>query len=325
MKTQRILYIVAGILGLITVLLIFSNPWETLDKKGENLALKNPENVTSALLTWNSDTIELTKIKNRWEVNHHFSARPRSINLLLHILEDVEIKSPVSRKNHDAVLKRLHAGGKQLIVFNDSKKLKTYLIATDSVSTYMMLEGSKTPYRVELRGYSGVNMYELLPVRLDFWRNNVLFNFNPAEIASVEVIYPGRPDDSYKISRNDKAYRLFRWNNDKELKDADDMTILDYLGFFSKVEFDLPSDSLRQKALAVTESNDPIFMMTVITIEGVENTVKAYRMPVGGKSDSGRYNTDNFYALINNDSELVIMNYTDFDPLLKSVNYFLKK
>ena len=324
MKTQRILYILTGVLGLITVLLILSNPWETLKTNGKNLALANPESVTSALLIWKDDTIRLTKNKKGWEVNNHFSARPRSINLLLNVLEDVEIKSPVSKKNHEAILKELNTEAKQLVVFKDGKKLKSYLIAADSVNTYMMLKGSGTPYRVELKGYSGVNMYVLIPMQLNFWRNNVLFNFNPVEIAAVEVIYPGRPDDSYKISREGKDYRLFRWNDDKELKKADEMTILDYLEFFSKVDFSIPPDSIRQKALQVTNSKDPIFMMTVITIEGVENTVKAYRVPAG-QPDSGKYDTDKFYALINNDSELVIMNYTDFDPLLKTVNYFLKK
>ncbi len=324
MKKQRILFILAGALVLVAVILFFSNPWQTLKTNGKNFAIDHPETITSALLTYHNDTIELVKRESKWEVNSRFSAQQRSLNLLLNLLTDIEIKSPVSRKNTDLILKKLETDAKQLIVYSGKKKLRTYLMTADSTHTYMMLKGSGTPYLVELKGYSGVNLFQLIPVQLDFWRNNSLFNFNPAEIASVEVIYPGKTDDSYKIVRNRSSFRLYRWDDDKELKGVNKNTVVEYFSFFTRLEFTIPTDSVRQKALKVTENNDPVFMLTVITVDGTENTVKAYRMPISS-SVPAIYNTDKFYALINDDSELVIMNYIDFDPLLKTVNYFLKK
>ena len=185
--------------------------------------------------------------------------------------------------------------------------------------TYMMDNRKKQPYRVGLTGYTGDNIESLFSTAEAGWKDNVLFGYSPADIAAVEIDYPQRQEQSFRIIRDEKEMPcLLAAGKTSPSAEADMEEITDYLSFFSPVHYSV-AEGLRY---ATGRLKDPF---AILTVTGQNQTVfhmRSFRLPDPGGQD---YDMNRYLAFINSDSLPVILKYTDTDPIMKAYHDFLKK
>ena len=172
-----------------TLILLFSCKNEKFDKK--DFAITDSSHISKIIMSDKSgNSILLKKNNNIWTINNKYEVWQRQIDYTLKVLEDIRIKSSVSEKKIDYVIKNIATTGVKIELFQDNKRIRSYYIGgntKDYKGTYMMMEGSETAYIMHIPdrnpgilnpkfGIEGTKVNENIwrtPVIIDYIHNDI--------------------------------------------------------------------------------------------------------------------------------------------------------
>jgi hypothetical protein len=320
--TKRIVtYFVFFLLAATALFLMFKNRKGTLRSDEINFSLEKPWMVDKIEISKKGNIILLEKQQNKWTFNHDYPARNETVNLFLKALGRISIISPASNTILDTITTRLLSEGILLKIFHNGNIIKAFYIYYENKNipgTYIMDSRMLKPYMVSLIGYSGTNIEKLFSLNPAVWRDKVLFDLKPAEIYSIELIYPLQPDESFKvINQKGKDPLLFSLKSDIPESNASIEDMRDYLSYFISVHYaDNDYEIDRNKFSA------PFAWLKIISTQQRKFEMKAYRKPMpGGKS----YDMNYYYILSEDDTIPLLVKYTETDPIMKTYSDFIKK
>lgn len=326
---KYLLYSVVLVLLLLSGwIFFFSNSSGILSLRNSNFSIDNIDKVSSIYLSDNAITLSLDKINNQWMVNNKFQAKEQSMSNLLLAVNRLQVHYPVSKAEREQIALLLKNDGIKVEIKINRFKSHRFLVSKPSMNkekTYMMMANSAEPYVVKIPGFKG-NVAELFPTSENAWRNNLIFNYLPQNIQTITVEYPLTPEKSFSLKNfNDGSFALISRNNQPE-PDFNVEIAARYFTYFQNIQFeDVLTDESQIKKDSVFAST-PYVQITVKDFNSIENNIKIFRKPSDGETDEfgekTKFDLNKAYALLNNNNELLLIQYYNFDPLLKEIDYF---
>lgn len=147
-----------------------------------------------------------------WLINDSIAASPSLMQQVTRTLAELKIDHVPPRATQVTVLKEMSTNALKVEVYNtDGEKIRNLLIGSGtpkSTGSYMMVEGYNEVFAVRRGMMTGIirPLFDLRDVAS--WRSRDFIAYRPEEIQSVEVSYPRRPSESFRIVRTGDSLRL---------------------------------------------------------------------------------------------------------------------
>ena len=347
LKKNRILIISAIILALIAIVILLKQSNSTLKGNAREFAIEDTASITKIFMA-KKDSTEVTLKRhdnNKWFVNNEEKkekASQKAVNILLKTLRKMDTKRPVSKSEHDNVVKRLSSIGVKVEVYQE-KPLFTFLdidfftkerqtnvfyvgdATKSNTGTYMVKEKAERPYVVYIPGFRGY-LTPRFKANPDEWRNHTIISKDINDIKNVKVQHHKEPKESFKIEKPDKnTFKLKRLSNNKIVAPFDTLKILDFLSSFSSVNFENLLNDYGKKDSIINST--PQHTIRITDMQDNKQTIKLYlrRAPDGLSNqykDEMKYDPDRLYALFNDGEDFALVQYYIFDHLIRKISYF---
>ncbi|MFO8235215.1 MAG: DUF4340 domain-containing protein [Bacteroidales bacterium] len=327
-KTYTYLVIIF-ILVVLSVFVYLQDKNSTLDSALTDFRLDKDEIPDSLVLSRNKqDTyICLSKRGEDWYIDNQLPARQNAIETLLKAMRNLVVEAPVTEASKETVVDLVEQSSIRVEVFDDHIRLKDYYIEDSPYKkdiTYMMMTGTKDPFLMNLPGYKG-NIADFFRPDYKYWRSKELFDYSGIDIRKVELIYPQKPEISFVLHyTHDDQFILESNHNSEKSINPDISRASRYFSYFSGIEYEAVLDSTELGDSL--ENATPYCKILVEDATGNKTTLKTYRKSGEGKKDAfgqiDKYDLTYLYGYYNDFGEILLIKYTEIDPLLKEIDYF---
>lgn len=258
----------------------------------------------------------------------NFKASRPSVELLMETFYRIRVKQDVPNSAFNTVINRLSVKYKKVEIFtNSDKPTKTWYIGSptqDHLGTYMLLQKdnnkSSLPYITYKPG-----MYGSLDVRfftgIENWKSTKVFDYsNSNDITSIKLKFNNNSKESYSIERKNGKV-LLKDENDQLISFYDTVQVKHYLTHFNNINYNknmMFKTAIKDSLLAISpdyyfELKDKTNNIKIINFWKIKDA----------NSETG---WDKEYAVINinNEKDLLRVQYFNWDVLLKPLSYFKK-
>ncbi len=314
----------------------------TFDKEENAFAIADKNDITKVILTdADKKRIELTKVKGIWMVNNKYPARQELVVSLFDVLTRVTTLCPVPRAANDYVIRTLFEKHIKTEVYcNDNNEAtRIYYVggpSADGNGTYMLREiDGKPDARPYITFIPGMHGYLTPRYQTDeeIWRTRVVFNYNPEDIKSLSLEYPGEENRSFTLNRVSKdSFSLSALNSKNTINQAyKQKYVHDYLSFYSGISIETFDNKNTDKDSIIHTT--PFSIFTITGNDGLVNKLNMFympankrtKMPFDSKGNVMTYDVDRYFASFNNDKDFGVVQYYVFGKLLRSYQDFFFK
>ncbi len=345
MKKNFIIIIVVIILLVAAFFILNKNESSTLKKEYSKFHVNDTSSITMIYMAdKNNHQLRLRRISpGTWKVNDKFTATKRNMDVMLETLLKVRVREPVSEAGHDNIVKVLASAGTKVEVYQkvprvnlfDKIKLfyrekltKTFYVGPstqDNQGTFMIIEDAPKAYITYIPGFRGFLNSRFSVFEKD-WRDRVIIRKNINQIEGLTVEYPANPEESYQIRRTgERSFALQPMESKSALPTYDTIAVLNLLSSFELI----PCESyLYDTALLDSlKKQVPFQQLTLVDTSGTKTTVKTFRKVYKGSEidvNTGelyKWDLDRMYALINDDQDVVHIQYYHFDPVARPLSF----
>lgn len=332
-----------NLIGLAILLTLGSLAFYVYQKRGSgtikpelhDFAVQDTSRVTKIFLankTGDRVTLERNGA-NGWLVNKDHKARKDAIDVLLKTIKRVEMKAPVAKTAHDNIVKLLAGKSVKVEIYEGDERIKTYYVGDatkDNMGTYMLIEGSRTPFVCHIPGFMGYLTSRYMTSELE-WRDTEIFHYQLAEIAEVKVDFHNEPERSFKITHSpNRVVRLFKMNPTETLiPEMDTVFVKRYLLNYRDIRFEGVQPYEKHRVDSIVNS-PPYFTITVKDQNGATRSITSYRLPanpgaIDGEGAPLEWDTDRMHGVMNgNENEILLIQYFNFDRLTVPIQVLLK-
>jgi len=334
MKRNWLYFLIVIVLGVIVYFTVLKDRLGSYSKKDTAFALSDTTTISKIVLSnLKGDTALLEHSTPSWTINKKYTARPDAVSNLLRTLRQLEVKVPVAKSMHNTVVKDI-AGRRTKVEIYDTKgeKMKAFYIGNNSDElngTFMLMEGSKYPFVVNIPGFEGFATTVFFTDETD-WRSREIFANAPDNIARVDVKYLVTPDSSFSLVRQaDGSFDLL--SNKKTTQAVNPEIVQYYLKQFKLLNGESFINEPYKKDSLLTVS--PACVMTVTDRSNNSKSLKIYYRPVNYRTKMQftydnkplEFDLDKFYGVYNNDRDLAIIQNFVFGKLMIGPGYFYRQ
>jgi hypothetical protein len=207
-RRNQMLAFSLAVLTTVTIILAFvkAGPRDHVDR--DLFKVANPDEIDKVILRSATDTVVLTYGTRGWTVNDSFPADGNMVRVLFATLMQHEVKRPLARVLKDSVVAMLTHEGVNVQLMSAGKKVKEFVAGGNPAKTkaYFMDETGEV-YHMAIPGYrvyvSGI--YEL---SANGFRNKYVFAFKWANFKAMEVSFPAKPADNFRVSLQKDYYTI---------------------------------------------------------------------------------------------------------------------
>ena len=336
-KTAIYLIILIVLAGGVYYIIKERDNTSTISKKDQDFAVEDISKIGKIRLAdKENNVVVFEKKNNQWLLNDKYEPRKAELELLLNTIENIRVKSPVSKSARNNVIRGMSGRHTLVEVFDQKGKLiKSYFVGgvtTSGVGNYMKMKDSEHLFEVYIPGFNGHLETRYFTDEQD-WRSRKIFAYEPGTIQSISVDYINRPEESFKltvVARDSFNVEQLNKNNPAN-KSIDERAANLYLNHFQKIHAEAyVNDVINEQAILASE---PIVIMKVRDIQGKENEIKIYSKPVSKRTKQQfdpagaemEYDRERFYALINEGEDWVVIQEFVFGKLFVTYSFFLEK
>lgn len=346
MKNIKIISVIVLILLIIAVVLIVQNKRSTLKAETGMFAIDDTASVSKIFMADMQGNEVLLKEERpgMWTLNDTLKARREGIELLLSTMSKLAVKAPVSKATYDVVIKRLATTSVKVEIyqivprinifnwirlFPHEKLSKVYYVGSatpDNMGSFMLMDGSDTPFVVYLPGFKGYVSARYSAFISD-WRDHTIFAKKPAQISSIEVSFPQTPDESFKLDKyGDHDVKITQLSSGKILDGFDTTRVIDFINAFRNIRFEESFQYVTSKYKDSIVSQTPLNVIELTDIDGNTRRVSTYRRAnIAMQEDlDGNilpYDVNRLYAMVEENRELLIVQYFVFDPITRPLSF----
>lgn len=287
------------------------------------LYVEDSDPVTGIIISDSDGEVELERQGQKWLVNGHKETRKNALRLLLDIIEDMRIKSPVSDERFESLVSDTGTNETRVNIYEGKRQLRSFSIfINDSIDFpgVMKKNRSNKAFTMHLPGYD-LDPGSYFVAEEKFWLPYNIFSFHPEELRVLKLSYPGLQDSSFIIRQGKGSVEFF---NEHYNEDAiDSLTLNRYLSYFAYVPFSKwLNDEKGEIADSLIQTNSPYFDLEIITTGN--DTLKLLAWKKLLKANNGaREDTDRLWGSMNGGRDIFVMRYYDIDPVIKFPSYFI--
>lgn len=348
MKKNRVILIVVLILALVAIVLFFTRSDKTFQRSVSDFAVSDTASVTKIFMSdKNNNTVTLSREENgRWNVDDKYLASKFNLDMLLQTMHNLAVKEPVPQKAHNNIIRELAVNSVKVEVyqrvyridlFNTIKWLphekltKVFYVGGATQSnrgSYMLMEGSSTPFVIYMPGFRGFVSPRFTPM-VNAWRDYTIFKKELPQIASVQMEIPIKENESFVITNNQNtSVSLYSFPENQLIPGFDTLAAMNFLTGFRNLNFEAilsDMDSIQKDSIL---SSTPFTIITLTDSSGMSQTIKTFFKEGYGEVNMDgneiKYDLDRFYALVNDGEDFVLVQYYAFDRVLRPRSFFLK-
>lgn len=349
MKKNLYIIIIVFILLFIALYFVMKPASGTYGRGLQDFAINDTTNVTKIFLTDKKNrSITLTRVnEGAWRLNDKYPARKEGIDILLKTMLNLSVKAPVPKAARNNIIRLLASKSVKVEVyqrvfrinlfgrmqlFPHEKLTKTYYVgdvAQDNIGTFMIMDGSDEPFVTYLPGFRGFVSSRYTTLEED-WREHIIFHHRLPDIARISITSGEHPEWSFAIDNPDnRQFRLTSAINGQTISDFDTVKVIEYLGSFGNIRFEAFLNDLTNERRDSIISSRPFYQISLTDRKGKTYTITTFkRSSVPGQKvvdgEQVNYDKDRMYALVNDNKDLVLVQFFVFDHILKPLPYFLK-
>ncbi len=300
----------------------------------DDFAFKDTANIKKVKIS-DTENNEITISRNRddkkWRINNSdYLANSFNINLILETFYTARVKRDVEKNGIKETLKRLSVRHKKIEIFTDnlSEPIKTWYIGTsnkDHVGNYMLLQNKKqkssVPYVVYKPGFNGILDVRFFTNWKD-WRSHEVFNYpNSRFISSINTIFNENPLESYSIKNNNKDVDIYN-NKNESLDGYNLIQVKHYLTHFHNINY----NEIVFKDSSYIDSVFNSIPHIEFKLEDINNKNTHVRLwKIKNELSETGWDKEYAYIKINEEYELLKVQYFSWDILCKPLSYFQKQ
>lgn len=263
-----------------------------------------------------------------WEINGKYVARKDAIDNLLYTIKSVEVRSPVGRNLYENTMKLMAAKSVKVEVYANGENVKTYYVGhptMDNLGTFMYIEGSTVPYITHIPGFNGFLSTRYFASEAE-WRDKSIFRFDPRKITRISIVENIRTERSFVIERQaDSSYTVLKTKGSEYINPLDINKIRAFLSGFSQTFYERIDNDFPRSSRDSLFGSTPFARIEVTMDDGSAKSLTCFRKPVttgsrvqlDEKGEPLAFDLDKFYALMGNDSTLLVCQYFHFDRIMK--------
>lgn len=328
-KKNTILYIIFGIVIIVSAFLFFNNQKGTIKKELRDFAYEDTASINKIFLAdKNNHTILLERLNtNTWRVNKKYLARRDAINLLLDGIASVKVKSTVPKPSLSNVTKFLATQSIKAEIYVNDEKVKTYYVGPptpDNLGTYMILENSSVPFITYKQGFNGYLTIRYFTNEID-WRDVRLFPISINSFYSLNVFYPSNSDQSYTIIRKSpRDYKLLN-NKGQEIPVFDTILTKEVAIFSTKVCVDTWDVRMPKNRFDSLQKTIPYAQINLKTVNGETYKLNLYRKQTENSTPQKPEYEPNVVYGIYNETTPALCQFFALDLVLSPLDFFTGK
>lgn len=311
--------------------LISRKPWSNMHSERRDFAVTDTASITKIFLANKNGQHTLLEKddEGEWNVDMATSADLQKINLIKATLHDVEVRNPVTEKEFNTVVANLATNAVKVEVYAGEALVKTVYVGEatpEGTGTYMMIEGSSTPFVTHIPGFVGYLTPRFVPNPAR-WKNKLVFNFVAPVIQSVSVSYPQHTTASFQIENSETP--VVR-NATGDVIQADKNFALYFLSSFTNLYLESYIDEWTQHEQDSLFNTTPFCILTLKTKTNITRTLTVYNKPVDKHSkqqldEKGNplpFDHEKYIARIDKDNLLAYIQDYNFGRLFKTAQDF---
>lgn len=326
MKKNLIGLVILIILGTLAFVVFQERGSGTLKPDLHDFAVKDTAEVTKIFMADKTgQTVTLTRVaENHWNVDNEHKARKDAIDVLLKTISRVEMKSPVANTAHDNIVKLLAGKSTKVEIYKGDDRVKTYYVGDatkDNMGTYMLIEGSRTPFICHIPGFFGYLSSRFMTRKLE-WRDSEIFQHRLPQLSEIKVELHETPEKSFKITHNaERVVQLYKlYPTEQLVPNMDTVFVKRYMLNYRNIRFEgiQPYDTERADSIV---NSPPYFTISVTDPEGQTKSITSHRIPANpGSIDIDGiplvWDTDRMHGVMSsNKDEIMLIQYFTFDRL----------
>lgn len=313
---RAVFLLIIILLTILAAYLVFFRGKSTLGSRGTLFALNDRSQVSEIIIESGNEELRLYRSGEKWLTDDAEVDKQIMLDLLL-LNENIEILSPAPISSIDSITDCLDTG-KSIHFISGNKTLLAYRICTFNRQLFARKIGASKIFRIASRGFSDVDLSQLLSTEKSFWMGNILISLNPADIRLVNVRYMQEITKDFALFSEGDKIAVKGSKEELSYPEINKGFVSDYLQFFSAISFEKPQDE--KLLLEAIQQELPYFSLQIINALGEETKLAGFRIPAENTPGFNPYK----FCAITVEGECILLNYSDFDPVLVSFQDFLK-
>ncbi len=270
--------------------MVSKKPWRTADKAVNAFAIEDTASISKIFMAnKRGEKVLLEKqANNEWVVNGKVPADLLKIQLLLSTLKQMEIQMPIPASMHNTAIAILASRGVKTEIYAGDKLIKTMYVGSetpDKTGTFMLLEGEDEVYSVHIPGFVGYLTPRFFMTEIK-WRNKLVFNYLPDEIASFNLNYTQNKAESFSYQKDLFAQQNSLKNASGELVMADTQQVKVFLSAFQNkyVEGYYDDSTFTPIERDSLFKLSPFCELTLQSVQGKKHQLTFYVKPIGDRT-----------------------------------------
>jgi hypothetical protein len=324
-RTRKIALLVVIFLLIILVVAFCVYIFASSDTK---FGLADGSEITRFRIVAATSKVILEKKNDSWYLINGSPAHSSLVDDAVYALSLLQVKGvlPQSAENE---YKTTLKGALKISLGSGFISKRTYqLCKVKDLGLVGVLRGKKTPYLLEVRGNSELDVLDMLNANPLYWKQNVVFAFTPSEIRSVTVENIIEPQQSYVVQVDTLGQvKIMDAYSGKKLTPIAAEKVKKYLSYFTHVGFERYVTNLNSSEVENILLADFAYMVTVEDIYGSKQSAKLFFVPKDDTLDAfGRptkVDLNRCYVQINDEPQLALALWVDMDILLPGFEYFM--
>ena len=287
----------------------------------------NQEEIDLVEIKRDSIQTELRKGENgTWYANEK-ATNSELVEDMLYALSHQQADFPTPMSITQQVIDKLNKQGFEVRVFSGNSKKLDFKICLFDTLCVGLVKNKKQPYVLSIPGYSDKTI-DYINANASFYFNNNIFKYLPSEIESVTVENIKNPQEAFTVFQNQRGQlMLYSIENKSFINYFDEGKIRKYLSYFNGVEYTKMLDVSQYQRMEIIglEQSHKLVVKTNKNKISLTITPKPLKISTEKYGRNQLYDTDNFYLLMNDNQDIAIAKWVDFDILLKNLAYFVDK
>ena len=334
MKKNKLIIIVVLLLSATALYFFISYSNGTIKRELRDFAVKDTTSINKIFIAdrkGNKSLLERKPGRAGWTVNGKYDARPDAIKTLLGTIRAIEVRSPVAKAGYNTVLKMLASDGTKIEIYSDNELIKTYYVGgptEDFLGTFMYLENSTVPFVIHIPGFDGYLSTRYFAKEGE-WRSPIIFGYGENQIARVIAKDFLDSSKSFKVEKQGNEYKFYTPFNNAQPSQVYQSQIAAYLAKYQLIAYEWVAADMKKHVKDSILQSPPLRYLEVTDVNGKTTRMTMYRKPVAEGTLSSTdpttgelraYDYDRLYSTLNNDTNLLGIQYFVFDKLFKKPN-----
>lgn len=206
-KNIQLIVILTSLVVVLIALSFFDQRQERLDVPRDLFNLEDTNEINKVQFSAKNMSNELEFQNNQWIVNQKFQADRQRVTVLFSVLKQVKVRKKVAKLEQSMVDSLLQNSGVKVQFYSRNKVASEFSVAGNKENNITYFSDGVETYIVQIPGYN-VYIADIFSLDENGWRDPLVINMDWNNLGSVEMIYPEKSDEAFKVDFTNRNFMI---------------------------------------------------------------------------------------------------------------------